>query len=144
MLEIDSSLNLPCNYVSCGCDYLTECLIELKILLNLIYFLLFKTQQLIITLHILAGSPALLASQLFTDIQTGHSIIAIPILTPSVRFLSTRDLRPALKVQASLDGGQGGGKTPGKNGSGGKASNGGGKQASSGDGGGDDKLVRSQ
>jgi len=57
------------------------------------------------------------------------------------RFLSTKVVRPALKVQASLEGGQGGGKSPSKSGSGGKAADGGGKQSSSGDSGGDDKLV---
>ena len=89
-----------------------------------------------------AASPALAATQLFTDIQTGQSIIAIPILAPNVRFFSTKEIRPALKLEASLDGG-GGGKSPTKNGGGGgKATDGNGKQASGGDNGnGDDKLV---
>ena len=94
----------------------------------------------------LAASPSLAASQLFTDIQTGHHFIAIPILAPNVRFFSTKDIRPALKLQpqASLEGGQGGGKSPTKNGGGGKAADGSGKQASGGDNGsGDDKLVSS-
>lgn len=62
-------------------------------------------------------------------------------MTPNVRFISTNELQSTLFVQGSIDGGQGGGKSPTKNGGGAKSAEGSGKQASSGDGG-DDKLVR--
>jgi hypothetical protein len=56
----------------------------------------------VILLEPVAGSPALAAAQLFTDAQTCQAIIAIPILTPNARFLSSSSaeyLRPAFKVQ---------------------------------------------
>ena len=87
------------------------------------------------------------AAQLFNDSQNDQLVLAIPLLSPHVRYYTNPQYgRPALKVQSMADGqGGGGGKTPIKNGgNGGNGVDGSGKQAgeSGGGGGTDDKLVR--